>query len=71
MIISRSDLAENLLRLKDNAHWGYYVRSLEEKYNRRVESLLQSDHPDEALRGECRALLNQLKDIEKSTKEPQ
>jgi hypothetical protein len=67
MIVSRRDLAENLLRLKDNAHWRYYVSTLEETYNRQVQALLVSDHPDEALRGECRALLTMLRTISKDT----
>jgi hypothetical protein len=63
MSTSRQELAENLLRLKDNGHWRHYVSMLETKYNKRIEALLISDHPDEALRGECRAYLNLLKDI--------
>jgi hypothetical protein len=63
MSTSRSELADNLVRLKDNGHWRYYVGTLETKYNKRVEALLRSDHPDEALRGECRAYLDLLKDI--------
>lgn len=71
MSTSRSDLADNLVRLKDNGHWRHYVGTLELKYNKRVEALLLSDHPDEALRGECRALLNLLKDIHNNSGSPQ
>jgi hypothetical protein len=63
MSFSRQEFAENILRLKDNGHWRYYVSTLEAEYNKQVESLLVSDHPDEAKRGECRALLNLLKKI--------
>jgi hypothetical protein len=66
MSFSRAEMAENLLRLKDNAHWRYYVQTLEQTYNQRVESLLLSEHPDEALRGECRSYLNLLKQITKN-----
>lgn len=62
-ILNRRELAEHLLRLQGNAHWGHYVNTLEQTYNRAVEGLLNSDHPDEALRGECRAYLNLLKMI--------
>ena len=63
MSLDRKELADNLLRLNGNAHWGHYVRTLEEEYNRQTEALLMSDHPDEALRGECRTLLKLLKKI--------
>lgn len=63
MSISRSDLAGNLVRLKDNGHWRFYVQALESQYNSRVEALLMSAHPDEALRGECRALMTLLKNL--------
>ncbi len=61
--LNRKELAENLLRLKGNVHFGHYVNTLEQTYNRSVEALLNSDHPDEALRGECRSYLNLLKTI--------
>jgi hypothetical protein len=63
MSFNRKDLADNLLRLNGNAHWGHYVQTLESIYNTQVEALLNSDHPDEALRGECRTLLKLLKTI--------
>lgn len=63
MSFNRKDLAENLLRLSDNAHWRHYVETLGGHYNSKVEALLLSDHPDEALRGECRAYLTLLKQI--------
>lgn len=63
MSFNRKDLAENLLRLSDNGHWRHYVDTLQSIYNTKVEQLLLSDHPDEALRGEARCLLNLLKQI--------
>lgn len=63
MSFDRKELVDNLVRLKDNVHFGYYVQTLEDLYNRQVEALLISDHPDEALRGECRTLLKLLKTI--------
>jgi hypothetical protein len=63
MSFNRKDLADNLARLSDNAHFRHYVQTLESIYNTRVEQLLNSDHPDEALRGECRTLLNLLRTI--------
>jgi len=63
MSFSRRDFAENILRLKGNGHWSHYVQTLESVFNDRVTALLQSDHPDVALRGECRALHNLLKTI--------
>jgi hypothetical protein len=68
MISTRQELAEGLLRLKDHADWRHYVSTLEGTYNRQVESLLNSDHPDEALRGECRTYLRLLKQIHSNTK---
>jgi hypothetical protein len=70
MSLSRNDLAENISRLKDNGHWRHYVGTLEETYNRQVEMLLMSDHPDEASRGECRAYLKLLKLIHKNQGTP-
>jgi len=61
--LKRTDLAEHLLRLQDNAHWRHYVNTVELAYNRSVAALLLSDHPDEALRGECRTYFNLLKMI--------
>lgn len=69
-MINRKDLAENLLRLSDNAHFRHYVSTLEQTYNQRVEALLMSDHPDEALRGECRTLLTLLKTIHQNKGTP-
>ncbi len=63
MSFNRKDLAENLLRLQDNAHWRHYVGTLEVQYNSLVEKYLLADHPDEATRGECRAYLTMLKTI--------
>jgi hypothetical protein len=63
MSVSRQGLSENLVRLRDNGHWKYYVQMLETEYNEKVTALLNSDHPDEALRGECRAIMNQLRNI--------
>jgi hypothetical protein len=63
MSFNRKDLADNLARLSDNAHWRHYVSTIESIYNTQVEALLNSDHPDEALRGECRTLLKLLKTI--------
>lgn len=70
MTTDRKDLADNLLRLNSNAHWRYYVSTLEAKYNSLTESLLNSDHPDEALRGECRAYLRLLKNIHSNNGTP-
>ncbi|MDP9115546.1 MAG: hypothetical protein M3O20_17950 [Acidobacteriota bacterium] len=70
MSLDRKELAENLLRLNGNAHWGHYVRALEAQYNRSAEALLNSDHPDEALRGECRAYLRLLKQIQTNNGTP-
>jgi hypothetical protein len=67
MSLDRKELAQNLLRLADNAHWRHYVHTIEEQYNRQTEALLMSDHPDEALRGECRTLLKLLKTIHQNT----
>ena len=61
--LNRRELQPHLLQLKDNAHWRHYVSTLEMAYNRAVEGLLNSDHPDEVLRGECRSYLNLLKTI--------
>ncbi len=61
--LDRKALTEHVLRLQDNVHWGHYVSTLELTYNRSVDALLNSDHPDEALRGECRAYLRLLKII--------
>ena len=63
MSFSRKELAENLIRLKDNGHWRHYVLTLESAYNDRVTQLVTQDHPDEALRGECRVLHILLKQI--------
>lgn len=63
MATNRAELADALLRLKDNASFTHYVRTVEAHYNDRVTALLSSEHPDEALRGECRALRNLLLNI--------
>ena len=63
MSFNRKDLAENLARLSDNPHFRHYVQTIQSIYNTQVEALLNSDHPDEALRGECRTLLKILKTI--------
>lgn len=63
MSYSRAGLAEALRRLKDNTDFGHYVTTLEEHYSDRVQALLLSPTPDEALRGECRALYNLLRNI--------
>lgn len=56
MSFDRTKLAEALRQLKDNPQFGHYVTTLEEHYSDRVRALLISPQPDEALRGECRAL---------------
>lgn len=56
MSYDRSKLADALRQLKDNVQFGHYVTTLEEHYSDRVRVLLLSPTPDEALRGECRAL---------------
>lgn len=56
MSYDRSKLLEALRQLKDNVQFGHYVTTLEEHYSDRVRQLLLSPTPDEALRGECRAL---------------
>jgi hypothetical protein len=61
--LDRRELAENLLKLNANAHWQFYVRALQAKYDGLLEAFLNSDHPDEALRGECRAYQKMLKQI--------
>ncbi len=60
MSFKRQDMADVLRHLNSNAHWGHYVRMLEQRYNDAVAQLLRSDHPDEAKRGECRSLLDLL-----------
>lgn len=61
---SRDILAENLLRLKDNAHWRHYVGTLRALRDQTVRQLLNSDHPDEGLRGEARAYEKLLRAID-------
>lgn len=63
MSFDRNRLADALRRLKDNADFGHYVTTLEEHYSDRVQALLLSPTPDEALRGECRAIYNLLRNI--------
>jgi hypothetical protein len=67
MSFSRQSLADNLVRLKDNGNWRHYVQTLEAEFNERVTALLLSEHPDEALRGECRALMKQLQRINQNS----
>jgi hypothetical protein len=67
MAFNRAEFADNIARLKGNGHWGYYVRTLEDTYNQTVEQLLNSDHPDEALRGEARAYMRLLKRVVQNT----
>lgn len=69
---ARDQLTENLLRLKDNAHWRHYVGTLKALHDATVSKLLISDHPDEALRGEARAYATILRviDINKGTPVP-
>jgi hypothetical protein len=64
---SRADLAAIVAALNQNANWRQYVTTLEGHYNLIVDMLLDSPHPDEALRGECRAVRNLLKNINKAT----
>jgi ribonuclease HI len=63
----RAEMAAVLAALKENANWRQYVTTLEGDYNRLVDQLLDSDHPDEALRGQCRAIRNLLKNINKAS----
>ena len=63
MSYDRHMLADALRQLRDNPHFGHYVTTLEEHYSDRVRALLLSATPDEALRGECRALHNLLHNI--------
>lgn len=67
MSFNRQEFADNIVRLKDNAHFGYYVNTLKATYADRVEALLNSDHPDEALRGECRAYLSLIKKLQQNS----
>jgi hypothetical protein len=67
MAYNRADLADAIHRLKDNANFAHYVTTLETHFNDRVTALLTSPHPDEALRGECRALRNLLHNINRHT----
>lgn len=59
-------LVEALTRLADNAHWRYYVSTLQHKRDDAIRALLYGP-PEEihALRGEARAfdrIVKQLKD---------
>ncbi len=63
LALDRREIAENLHRLAGNAYWAAYVAALQLKFDGLIESLLSSDHPDEALRGECRAYARLLKQI--------
>jgi hypothetical protein len=64
---TRAELAAIMAALTPNANWRQYVNTLEGHYNSLVDRLLDSPHPDEALRGECRAVRNLLKNINKAT----
>lgn len=63
MSFDRTRLAEALRRLKDNVDFGHYVTTLEEQYSDKVTQLALSPIPDEALRGEVRALHMLLRNI--------
>lgn len=63
MSFNRKESEDTFLRLRDNGNWRHYVEMLESHYSDRVEALLDSIGPDEALRGECRALKHLLKQI--------
>jgi hypothetical protein len=67
MSYNRHELASHIAKLKDNANFQHYVEMLETHYNDRLTALIVSPHPDEALRGECRALHNILKNINRPT----
>jgi hypothetical protein len=67
MSYSRSELAEALRHLRDNGNWRHYVHTVEAHFNDRVKALLDSPMPDEALRGECRALKNLLHNINRNS----
>jgi hypothetical protein len=69
MAYNVAELRATLARLRDNVNFQQYVNTLETHFNDRVTTLLASPHPDEALRGECRALHNMLKNINKNTGE--
>lgn len=56
-----------LAALKDNAHFGHYVKMLEAKRDDAVTRLLYDDHRDEALRGEARSYDQLIKQIKKAT----
>ena len=64
---ARAEIVAIMAALKPNANWRQYVTTLEGHYNVLVDRLLDSPHPDEALRGECRAVRNLLKNINKAT----
>jgi hypothetical protein len=66
MASNRAELAGALARLKDNANFTTYVHSIEAYYNERVNMLLTSPHPDEAIRGECRALRTLILNINRA-----
>jgi len=68
MSYSREEAAVHIRQLKDLVSWRHYVQTLETEFNERVTALLLSDYPDEALRGECRALQKQLKRINQDSK---
>lgn len=63
MSFSRAALTNAIANLQSQGPWRDYLTSVEEHYNERVRALLLSEHPDEALRGECRALHNLLRNI--------
>lgn len=63
MSFDRQKLADAFRQLENNSYWRHYVTTLEEQFSDRTKALLLSDHPDETLRGECRALWNLLYNI--------
>lgn len=63
MSYDRQRLADSLRQLSSSTDFGHYVTTLEEHYSDKVRELLLSPQPDEALRGECRALYNMLRNI--------
>ena len=70
MNFNRKEFADNVSRLATNGHWRYYVQTRETEFNEKVTALLLSPYPDEALRGECRALMHELKRINTNSGTP-
>lgn len=67
MKLDSKDTQRALAGLKDNGFFAHYVKMLEALRESAVTTLLYSDHPDEALRGEARSYDKMLKDIRKNT----